>query len=606
LQAQILDKTEGVPLFLEELTKMVLESGLLREAGAGYEMAASLPPVAIPSTLEDSLLARLDRLAPVKEVAQIGAVIGREFSYQLLFATAQMDEPRLKAALDELVRAELAFCRGSAPDAAYIFKHALVRDAAYQCLLKSRRRQIHAQIATVLHERFPEKAQAEPELVAHHATEGGLLDQAVSYWHKAGLQASYRSATTEAIAHLSKALDVLGRLPETPSRDRREIELQIALGTPQIAAKGYGSAEALAAYARAHELCNKLGDETSQLFPALRGLWTNYRARGEMRMARDLADQLAAIARRSENQAVVLEAHHAQWTTQFCLGAWASVCEHTARGLAIYRPEHFANAFTYGGHDAAVCGTAKEGLSLWMLGFPDRALPRVEESVFLARKLDHPPSVLHALWLAIILHYFRGDAAATREATEARLQLAYQRMPDWLQFANLLMSLISALEGQQKARTGIASIREALAKRRAGDVEGTGFVLCLFGGVCGLAGEIEPGLIALEAGIAEAEATGAHIWESELHRMAGNLMLQSASAGVERSEGHYLRAIQVAREQRALSLELRASTLLAHLWAERGERQKAHDLLVPVYASFTEGFGTRDLSDAKALLDELR
>jgi predicted ATPase len=353
-----------VPLFVEELTKTVLESGLLREAGERYELVGPLPSVAIPSTLQDSLLARLDRLAPVKEVAQIAAVIGREFSYELLAATAQMDEPKLRAALNELVHAELAFRRGTPPNAFFSFKHALVRDAAYHSLLKSRRQQLHCRIATILLERFPDRAEAEPEVVAHHATEGGLLDHAVSYWHKAGLRATYRSANAEAIAHLSRGLDLLAQLPETSARDGREIDLEIALGIPLAAIKGHASAEALAAYVRAHELCSKLGGETAQFFPVLRGLWTGYRAQGRMHTARDLADRLVVIAQRRGDQSLLLEAHHAHWTTQFCLGEWRSVCEHTAQGLALYRPEHFSNAFIYGGHDSAVCGTAKDGIAL--------------------------------------------------------------------------------------------------------------------------------------------------------------------------------------------------------------------------------------------------
>ena len=318
-----------------------------------------------------------------------------------------------------------------------------MQDAAYQSLLKSRRQQLHCRIATILRERFPDRAEAEPEVLAHHATEAGLLDDAVSYWHKAGLRANYRSANAEAIAHLSKGLDLLARLPETPARDGREIDLQIALGVPQVAAKGHGSAEAMAAYARAHELCNRLGSETSQSFPALRGLWTGYRARGQMRTARDLADRLVAIARRSGDQSLLLEAHHAQWTTQYCLGEWRSVCEHTAQGLALYRPEHFSHAFVYGGHDPAVCATAKEGVSLWMLGFPDRALARAEESVTLARKLSHPPE-------RSCTPFGLRPSSTTSAAIPRRLGKRPRRcsrwrmtgMPSWIPFANLQMALI--------------------------------------------------------------------------------------------------------------------------------------------------------------------
>ncbi|UXN64460.1 AAA family ATPase [Phyllobacterium sp. A18/5-2] len=606
VQAQILAKTEGVPLFVEELTKAVLESRLLRETGKRYEVTGSLPPLAIPSTLQDSLLARLDRLMPVKEIAQIGAVIGREFSYELLAATAQMDEPKLRTALDELVRAELAFCRDTPPDAIYTFKHALVRDAAYESLLKSRRQQLHCRIATVLRERFPDRAEAEPEVLAHHATEGGLLDDAVSYWHKAGLRANYRSANAEAIAHLSKGLDLLATLPETAARDNREIDLQLALGIPQVAAKGHGSAEVMAAYTRAQELCNRHGSETSQFFPVLRGLWTCNRARGQMHPARDLADQLVTIARRSGDQSLLLEAHHTQWTTHYCLGEWRSVCEHTARGLALYRREHFSHAFMYGGHDPAVCATAHEGVSLWMLGFPDRALARAEEAVTLARKLAHPPSIMHALWYAIVLHCFRRDADAAREKIEAVLQMAHDWNPRWIPYATLQMAYISAHQNKQQARVCICAIQEALAAHLSNDVEVTGFHVCLFATACGLASEADIGLNALKPAIEEVAATGAHLWESELHRIAGNLLLSSATLDVERSEAHYLRAIEVAREQHAASLNLRASTSLARLWVHHGERHKAYDLLAPVYAWFTEGFETRDLVDAKALLDQLR
>jgi class 3 adenylate cyclase/predicted ATPase len=604
VQAHILAKTEGMPLFVEELTKTVLESGLLRDAGKRYELIGSLPPLAIPSTLQDSLLARLDRSAPVKEVAQISAVIGREFSYELLAATADMDEPKLRTALDELVRTELAFCRGTPPNAIYTFKHALVRDAAYQSLLKSRRQQLHSRIASVLRERFPHRSEAEPEVLAHHATEAGLLDLAVSYWHKAGLRANYRSATAEAIAHFTKGLELLARLPETPARGGREIDLQIALGNPLTAAKGHGSAEAMDAYTRAHELCNKLGGETSQFFPALRGMWTGYRARGQMRTARDLADQLTAIAERSADESLLLEAHHAQWTTQFCLGEWRSVREHAARGLALYRPEHFSHAFIYGGHDSAVCATVKEAFSLWMLGFPDQALARAEESIALAHKLSHPPSVLHALSYTIVLHHFSREAAAAQEKAEAMLQTARDRSVGWIPSCNLQMALIRALASEQQARAGLAAIREALVSRLHDDVEG-GFTVCLFASVCRLAGEIDVGLSALEPAIAEAAVSGARLWESELHRVAGNLRLESASPDPGRSESHFLRAIEVAREQQALSLDLRASTSLARLWAARGKRSKAYELLAPVYARFTEGFGTRDLIEAKALLHEI-
>jgi predicted ATPase len=419
------------------------------------------------------------------------------------------------------------------------------------------------------------------------------------------LRASYRSANAEAIAHLSQGMGILARLPESPARDDREIDLQLALGMPQATAKGRGSAEAMAAYARARELCDKLGSETSKSFPALRSLWTGHRGRGQIHKARELADRLLAIAERAGDQSLLLEAHHAQWTTLYCLGEWRSVLEHTAQGLALYRPEYFSHVFIYSGHDSAVCATAKEGISLWMLGFPDRALARAEESIALAHKLSHPPSLMHALFYATILHQFRRDATALREKTEARFQLAQDRMPNEIPSNFLQRALISALESEQQARAGMTTIQEALQIELSGDVEWTGFILCLFADVCELAGEVEACLNALGSAISAATTSGVRLWESELHRLAGNLLLGSAAPDLEQSEAHYFRAIEVAREQQARSLELRASIALARLWADGRERQKAYDLLAPVYAGFTEGFGTRDLIDAKALLDEL-
>ena len=491
------------------------------------------------------------------------------------------------------------------PDAIYSFKHALVRDAAYESLLKSRRQQLHCRIATVLRERFPDRAEAEPEVIAHHATEGGLFDDAVSYWYKAGLRANRRSAHGEAISHLTKGLDLLAQLPESPARDDREIDLQLALGIPSASLKGYGSAGAVAAYTRACELCAKLGSETSKSFPALRGLCTGHRARGRMHTASALADQLIEIARRSGDPSLMLEAHHVNWTAQYALGKWRSVCEHTDQGLFLYRPEHFSHAFVYSGHDSGVCAAAKQSIGLWMLGFPDQALARARESISRARQLSHPPSLMHAHYHATVLHYFRRDAVAAREATLARLQLAHEGFPAWDTIINLQLSMIEALEGAQQVPAFVTAAPPTLPNEILSDVEGKGLVLCLFGSVCELAGEVEAGLNALEPAIAEAEVTGARLWESEFNRLAGNLLLRAEAPDFKRSEAYYLRAIEVAREQQARSLELRASMSLARLWADRGRRQKAYDLLAPIHAWFTEGFGTRDLIDAKALLDRL-
>src|SRR5262245_33029776 len=310
---QIVTKTDGVPLFVEELTKMVLESGLVREEEGRYVGAQGgtpIPPLAIPSTLHDSLMARLDRLAPVREIAQVGAVLGREFSYDLLHAVCRVEDSTLQHGLRQLVDAELLYQRGLPPQASYIFKHALIQDTAYQSLLKSKRQQLHQQIAHVLTAQFPETKEHQPELLAHHYTEAGFSEQAIPYWQQAGQRAVQRSANVEAVAHLTKGLELLKTLPETPERISQELTLQLALGTPLMATKGWAAPEVGHVYARARELCKQMG-ETPQLFPVLFGLWAFYQVRGELQTARELAEQLLSLAQRQQDPALLLQAHYA-------------------------------------------------------------------------------------------------------------------------------------------------------------------------------------------------------------------------------------------------------------------------------------------------------
>src|SRR4051794_12063497 len=292
---QIVARTDGVPLFVEELTKTILESGLLADAGDHYELHGPLPPLAIPTTLHDSLMARLDRLAPVKEVAQIGAVIGREFSHELLAAVTPMPGDLLDAAVQRLVDSELVFRRGTPPEATYSFKHALVQDAAYQSLLRSKRRQLHARIAQALERRFLDAGEAGPEVLAWHLTAAGLAERAIPYWRRAGESAAGRSDNAEAVAHLSKTLELLGTLPDTPERTEEELALRLAIGGPLIAAKGYAAPEVEQTYGRASALCDQLG-RSAELFPVLRGLWNCYLVRGELRRAHDLAERLVGLA----------------------------------------------------------------------------------------------------------------------------------------------------------------------------------------------------------------------------------------------------------------------------------------------------------------------
>src|SRR5262249_53056139 len=352
---QVVAKTDGVPLFVEELTKMVLESGLLQEREERYELTGPLPPLAIPTTLHDSLMARLDRLATVKSLAQLGATLGREFSYELLQAVSPWDEGTLRHGLQQLVEAEFLYQQGLPPQATYLFKHALIHDAAYQSLLRSTRQQYHQRIAQVLEARFPETVETQPELVAHHYTEAGLTAQAIPYWQRAGQRAVERSANLEAVAHLTKGLALLATLPDTPERAQQELVVQTTLGPALLVTKGYAAPEVLQAYARARELCQQVG-ETPRLFQVLRGLWNFYLIRMELQTTRELGEHLLTLAQHIGDPALLLEAHCALGCTVDYLGEFAAAQAHYAQGIALYDPQqHRSHAVRYGQDPGVVC-----------------------------------------------------------------------------------------------------------------------------------------------------------------------------------------------------------------------------------------------------------
>src|SRR6266853_4701959 len=348
IMQQVVAKTDGVPLFVEELTKTVLESCFLREADGAYELTAPLPPLAIPATLHDSLMARLDRLSTVKIVAQLGAIIGRTFAYEVLQAVVPLDEATLQQGLRQLVEAELVYQRGLPPQATYMFKHALIQDAAYQSLLRRTRQQYHQRIAQVLAAQFPDMVDAQPELLAQHYTEAGQSARAITYWQRAGERALQRSANLEAISHLTKGLEVLRTLPDSPERLQHELDLQITLGQALTVTKGYAAPEVGHTYARARELCQQVG-ETPQLFPVLRGLWNFYVIRMELRTGRELAEQLLSLAQRAQDPALLQQAHSALAGALVHLGEFAATQEHLQQGLALYDPpQHRALAFRLG------------------------------------------------------------------------------------------------------------------------------------------------------------------------------------------------------------------------------------------------------------------
>jgi predicted ATPase/class 3 adenylate cyclase len=600
----IVARTDGVPLYVEELTKMLLESDFLREEAAHYALAGELSGVAIPATLQDSLMARLDRLPMVREVAQLGAVLGREFAYEMLRALAAVEESTLQDRLGQLVGAELLYQRGRPPRAKYVFKHALIQDAAYASLLKRTRQQYHQQIAQMLEGDFPETVEAEPELVAHHLTEAGLNEQAVGYWHQAGKRATQRSANVEAINHLSKGLEALMTLPDTLERARQELDLQITLGPVLMAVKGQSSADTERAYARARELCQQVG-ETPQLFPVLHGLWRFYMVRAELQAARELAEQLFTLAQRAQDPALLLEAHRVTGQTMYWLGEMAPARAHLEQGVTLYDPQqHRSHAFVYG-QDPGVACRAFAAWPIWVLGYPDQALQNIHEALTLAQELTHPFSLAFALIMAASVHQFRREAQAAQERAEALMTLcSEQGFPHWLTYGTILRGW--ALTAQGEGAEGIAQMRQGLVARRATGAElHRPYFLSLLAEAYGEVGQPEEGLTVLVEALAMADNTGQSYWEAELHRRKGELLLMQKGQKVGEAEECYRKALDVARRQQAKSFELRAAMSLSRLWQQQGKQGEAHQLLTEIYAWFTEGFDTPDLKEAKVLLEEL-
>jgi predicted ATPase/class 3 adenylate cyclase len=601
---QILTKTDGVPLFIEELTKAILESGHLTEADGHYELMGSLATLAIPATLQDSLMARLDRLVTAKGVAQLGATIGRQFAYNLLQAVAQLDASTLQRELGRLVEAEIVYQRGVPPQATYVFKHALIQDAAYESLLKSTQQQYHQRIAHVLEAQFPETVDSQPELLAHHFTEAGLAEKAVPYWHHAGQIAAKRSAYMEAIVHLRQGLALLQTLSETFERTQREVDMLIALGASLLAVKGYGAAEVGETYTYARQLCQYL-DDPQRLFPVLRGLWNYSNVRAESQTAHALGEQLLTLAEQVQDSAMLLAAHRALGATLFFLGTVASAHTHFTQGIALYDPQqHRASAFLYG-EDAGVVCHSVASWTLWSLGYPDQGLTQSHEAVTLAQQSVHPFSLGFALGETARFHQCRREVSAVQEHAEATIRVAQEQgFPLWISFGALLSGWVRAYQGQ--AQEGIEQITQGLiAYRATGAVVFQPYWLVLLAEAHGMRGQPEAGLTVLTEALALVDTTGERWYEPELYRLKGTLLLQQNAANQAEAETCFQQAISIAQNQQAKSLELRAATSLARLWQSQGKRQEANDLLASVYNWFTEGFDTADLQDAKALLDEL-
>jgi DNA-binding winged helix-turn-helix (wHTH) protein/class 3 adenylate cyclase/tetratricopeptide (TPR) repeat protein len=617
--------TDGVPLFIEELTKMVVESGLVQEREGQYELAGPLPPLAIPATLHDSLMARLDRLGPAKQVAQLGATVGRKFSYEVLCAVSSVDAETLRHALTQLVAAELLYQRGLPPQARYRFKHALIQEAAYASLLRSTRRQYHQRIAQVLEERFPETRETQPELLAHHYTEAGGIAQAMPYWQRAGQQASERSAYREAIAHCTKGLALLQTLPDTPERAQHELILQLTLRGPLTATQGEGAPEVERALTRARELCQQVG-ETAQLFAVLQGLSTLYFARAELQKARELGEQCLTLAKRVDDPAYLARAHSALGVPLYWSGELTPARIHLEQAIALsVLLQSRSQASPRRIVDGRITALSYVALALWLLGYPDQAVKRSNEALTLAQAQSLPHSLVFALALqsAASLHQLRREVQAAQVRAEAVIALSTEQGF----MSRLAAGTVTrgwALAEQGQGEVGIAQIRQGIAALQATGTAMAGpRVLALLAVAYGHVGQTEEGLHVLTEALTVVDKTGQCLYAAEIYRLKGVLTLRqcpvasakgqapmpqplppNSQAEVE-AETYFQQAIEIARWQRAKSLELRAVMSLSRLWQQQGKHAAAHELLAPVYGWFTEGFDTADIQEAKALLEEL-
>jgi class 3 adenylate cyclase/predicted ATPase len=604
LVEELRHKTDGVPLYIEESTKMVLESGVLRRRANRYELAGPLRALAIPASLHASLVARLDRLGTAKEVLRLAATIGRVFPHDLLRAVWTGDDDTLHAGLQRLVEAEVIWQRGEPPQATYMFRHVLVQEAAYELLLHSRRRTYHRRIARVLAERFPETAAAQPELLGHHYAAAELVEDAVACYQRAGERALEGSAHAEAAAAFTRALELLGRLPDDAGRSRRELSLSTELGVALMASKGYAAPDVERVYARARELCRR-EEATGELFAALWGLGTFHQARAELTAASELAEQRLAIAERLDDIALQLQAHEAAGTVAFWQGEFAHARDHFDRCRALYDPRRGRELALRYGQDPGVVCRAYGALTLWFLGWPERALASAEDAVTLARTLEHPYSLALALDFAAALRQVRLEPAAAQTLAEPAIAIARRHLyPFWLGMGMIMRGWSLAAQGQSDE--GLAQLLEGMsAYQGTGAQLGGRYCIALLAETYRLIGHHQSGLDALATALPAFAATEDHFWDAEVRRVEGELLLAASSANAERAESCFREALALSRSQNARMLELRATVSLTAVLARRGQRAERGAALAACYEGFTEGFDTADLCAARALLREL-
>lgn len=599
---EIVERTDGVPLFVEELTKAVLEAGI--DGAAAASTLSMVPSRSVPASLHASLMARLDRLGPGKELAQIGAAIGREFSYELLAAVFSHSEAALRAGVKKIIASGLVLCRGTPPDSSYLFKHALVQDAAYGTLLRRTRQQLHARIAEALETQFPDQAKREPEVLGRHFSEAQCPDRAAGYWLKAGRQAAERSANLEAIRHLSRALESLKMLPESPERDRQELIVQSAIGTPLIAVHGYAGPETGIAFSRARELGARLGDADA-LFSTLSGQWAFHFVRGDHENIRELAAEAQRRAQEMHDEALELAGYRVSGLNALYFGEFEQARSDFETILRVYDTSRHRPPPVHYVHDPKFYAIAYLPVIYWILGFPDRARSWQRAALDYAAELNQAVLNTHVrIYGGAGLDELILNVASTRSYADAIVDLADQHNLRYFRLSGLILrGWTMAQEGDGK--DGLALMRRSATERLAMGVSWYQIrYLCMLAQSYLRHGRAEEGLVAIAEAKDIRALTEEHMWAAELNRIEGELRRIQGAAPVE-VERLFQNALAIARDQKAKSFELRAAISLARLRRDQGHPTEAKDLLAPIYDWFKEGFDTPDLADAKALLQDL-
>jgi len=610
IRQDIIERTDGIPLFVEEMTKAVLEAESEDEARRAAALVPS-PALAVPASLHASLMARLDRLGPGKELAQIGAAIGREFSHPLLAAVVRKPEAELQTALDRLIGAGLLLRRGDAPYATYFFKHVLVRDAAYSTLLREPRRALHARIAETLEGQFPEISENQPELLAQHYTEAGQSEQAAAMWGKAGLRSAQRSALVEAAEQLRRALDQTATLTATPALRREEIKLQVALITPLLHVSGYAAPETRAAVERARlliEQAEALGEPPEDpllLFSVLYGFWVANLVAFNGDVMRELAVQFLALADKQRATGPLMMGHRLMGLSLLHTGEITDGRAHLDRAITLYDPAEHRPLATRFGQDIGAATLSWKSLAFWLLGYPQAALADSEHALKVAREIGHSATLMYVLNFSAWTHILCGNYAAENELVDEFSGLKDQTGSlFWGAWGMMQRGCILALTG--KASDAVQTITCGLsAMRSTGTTMWMPLWLSFLARANAEIGQFDDARRCIGEAMTAVETAKERWCEAKVNRIAGEIALLSPEPDAARAEEYFERALAIARAQQAKSWELRAAMSMARLWRDQGRRDEARDLLAPLYGWFTEGFDTRDLKEAKVLLEEL-